>query len=335
MDFKGSWPRFFFFLGLLVVSALIIGGYCLFTSFWLYSNDAYLDANVITIAPQLAGQISVVFAHDLQSVKKGDALFNIDNRAYAAEQQVAQANLAAAQSDYIAQKDQLNNAQADVLERKITLDLQSAELASYKKQVKKSSIIVKKLELAREQAARDLSLSQELAKELTQKAVPSLDDYPPYKQALAAVNTANLNYTNTTIYAPCDGKLTALSLAVGDYVTAGQSLFALIDTSHWWVIAKIKEDDLPDIISGDKAYLYLPSLPKRKLQGLVAGTAWGVNRQEFMTYQTQSVLPYYKREINWIQLAQRFPVRIDVDPNSISNDLRVGESARVLIAKQP
>lgn len=335
MNFTGSWPRILLFLGLFLLAALGTGAYYLFNSFYLYSNDAYLNANVINIAPQISGQVSSLLIRDLQTVKKGDALFTIDNSAYAAAQQVAQANLAAAQSDYAAEKDQLNNANADVLERKITLDLQTAELSSYKKQAKKDPLTLKKLELAREQAFRDLSLSQELAKDLSEKAVTNLDDYPPYKQALAALNTANLNYTNTTIYAPCDGKITAVNLSVGDYVSAGQALFALIDTSHWWVVAKIKENDLPGIISGDKAYLYLPSQPNKKLQGLVAGTGWGVNRQEFMNYQTQSVLPYYKREINWIQLAQRFPVRIDLDSNSISNDFRVGESVRVLIAKKP
>jgi multidrug efflux system membrane fusion protein len=102
-----------------------------------------------------------------------------------------------------------------------------------------------------------------------------------------------------------------LNIAEGEFAAAGRSLFTLIDTRNWYVIANVRETDLSEIRPGTAAEIYLMSDPDRRFAGTVQSIGFGVYPEEGGS--STNGLPSVPRSINWVRVAQRFPVRIRVD----------------------
>ena len=147
--------------------------------------------------------------------------------------------------------------------------------------------------------------------------------------ALLELSTAKYNLDHTTVYAQTDGTISNLFSSIGSPVTAQQPLFSFIDTSHWYVQANFKETDLGSVRSGDNSTVRLRMYLGDKIyQGKVVSTNWAVNRQQS---NTRNQLQEIENENQWVLLAQRFPVLIEIlnpDPNF---PLHIGASAYVNI----
>ncbi len=102
----------------------------------------------------------------------------------------------------------------------------------------------------------------------------------------------------------------------------------MVDARNWYVIANYRESLLPGIEPGMRAEVYLMSKPKVKYYGVVEGIGRGVVPEE---EPQLSGLPNVPRELNWVRLAQRFPVRIRLDAQPTDPALRVGVSAIVTV----
>ncbi len=151
----------------------------------------------------------------------------------------------------------------------------------------------------------------------------------PGKQA--AIDTAKYNFDNCRVVAPFDARVTNLTISEGDYATAGQHIFTLIDTRTWWVIANFRETQLHHIRPGMLADVYAMSSPSVRYKGVVDSVGFGVTPDiDLVGRLTEPGLPDVQRTLNWVHLASRFPVRIRVlDPPS--EVFRLGESAVVII----
>ncbi len=132
----------------------------------------------------------------------------------------------------------------------------------------------------------------------------------------------------TKVHAPADGVVTGLELGPGTYVRTGDPLFALIEIDDCWVEAYFKETWLPRIRPGDRAEVVLLGDPGRVLTGRVESIGSGIERGDG---KKDDLLPRVKPTIDWIRLAQRFPVRIELDEPDPSHPLRMGETATVYI----
>src|SRR3954447_16497243 len=91
-----NWTRTI--LLLLVPALLVIGG----TYYWLTSggkvstDDAQLRQDIVSVSPQVNGQVVQVFVRNGAHVKRGDLLFRIDPQPYRVALEQAQATLASA-----------------------------------------------------------------------------------------------------------------------------------------------------------------------------------------------------------------------------------------------
>jgi multidrug efflux system membrane fusion protein len=148
------------------------------------------------------------------------------------------------------------------------------------------------------------------------------------KSAEAALSTAKYNLDGCKVVAPLDGFITNLNISSGAYAHASGEVITMVDVSNWYVIANFRESALRNIEPGMTADVYLMTKSDVKYHGVVEGIGRGVVPEE---EPQLSGLPNVARELNWVRLAQRFPVRIrlDVPPNEES--LRVGASAIVTI----
>jgi multidrug efflux system membrane fusion protein len=150
---------------------------------------------------------------------------------------------------------------------------------------------------------------------------------------VATINLEALHLSYCKVIAPFSGRVINLNISAGAHVTTGVPVFSLLDTSKWYVIANFREAEIRHMAPGSEAIVYLTSAPNQRFRGRVQGIGWAV-KPEGETDLPFGAVPIVKRELNWVRVAQRFPVRIEVeDPDQ---DLfRMGASAVAIIKGPP
>src|SRR3954469_23003154 len=151
--------------------------------------------------------------------------------------------------------------------------------------------------------------------------------------AVAAINLEELHLSYCKVIAPFSGRVINLNISAGAHVTAGIPVFSLLDTSKWYVVANFREAEIRYMAPGSEAIVYLSSAPNQRFRGKVQGIGWAVKPEGEIDLPPSGV-PYVKRELNWVHVAQRFPVRIEVE-NPDPNLFRMGASAVAIIKDPP
>ena len=147
-------------------------------------------------------------------------------------------------------------------------------------------------------------------------------------QSKAILDHALQKLEFTRIYSPVDAYISGLEFGPGTYVREGEPLFALIQLDSYRVDAYFKETELGNINIGDRAEVVLLGGPDRVLMGRVDSIGFGIDREDG---KIDGLLPRVKPTLDWIRLAQRFPVRIKLDELNPSRPLRLGATATVFI----
>jgi membrane fusion protein, multidrug efflux system len=151
--------------------------------------------------------------------------------------------------------------------------------------------------------------------------------------AIATINLEELHLSYCKVIAPFDGRVINLNISAGAHVTAGVPVFSLLDTTKWYVIANFREAEVRHMAPGSEAIVYLSSAPNQLFRGKVQGIGWAVKPEGEIDLPPSGV-PYVKRELNWVRVAQRFPVRIEVE-NPDQDLFRMGASAVAIIKGPP
>lgn len=128
--------------------------------------------------------------------------------------------------------------------------------------------------------------------------------------AEAALKQTQWELTQTVVAAPVDGWVTNLSARVGNYATAGQPVFALVDSRSFYAVGYFEETKLRHIQEGAPATITLYS-GSQKLQGHVSSIGRAIYDQSVET--DSGLVPDIKPNVPWVRLAQRVPVRIAFD----------------------
>jgi multidrug efflux system membrane fusion protein len=150
---------------------------------------------------------------------------------------------------------------------------------------------------------------------------------------VASINLEELHLSYCKVIAPFSGRVINLNISAGAHVTTGVPVFSLLDTSKWYVIANFREAEIRHMAPGSEAIVYLSSVPNQRFRGKVQGIGWAVKPEGEIDLPPSGV-PYVKRELNWVRVAQRFPVRIEVE-NPDPNLFRMGASAVAIIDGPP
>jgi len=158
------------------------------------------------------------------------------------------------------------------------------------------------------------------------------DSYIGAQADVAAVQAdlefAKLSLSYTKIVAPVDGYLTNVNTSPGTYVTAGQQILALVDSSSFWVAAYFKETQLRNVAEGRKAAIRLMGHESQPFEGVVESLAWGIYVPDGSTVH---LLPDVSQTIDWVRLPNRFPVRVQV-VGKPPFPLRIGQTASVSLS---
>jgi membrane fusion protein, multidrug efflux system len=332
------------------------------------TDDAEIFANFIGIAPQVEGPLIHLNVKDNQFVKKGDLLFEIDERPYeyALERalsdqatlegqivderrriaalvsavSVAQANIHSAQADVANAEQGVNRARAEWSYANDNLHrlepLLPKQFVTVDQVDKARSLEVADAQALR-QAESQLQLSQARLKsalaqhEQAQHAVTTLEPLINQRgEKAAAVKDSRYNLNNCRVYAPFDARVTNLIISEGAYAHVGQQMFTLIDARTWWAVGNFREGQIPHIVPGMRADVYVLSRPSIRFPGVVDSVGFGVTPDPDVIGTLQPGLPDVQRTLNWVHLASRFPVRVRVE-NPPEDLFRVSESAVITI----
>jgi multidrug efflux system membrane fusion protein len=147
--------------------------------------------------------------------------------------------------------------------------------------------------------------------------------------AIATINLEELHLSYCKVIAPFSGRVINLNISAGAHVSAGVPVFSLLDTGKWYVVANFREAEVRHMAPGSEAIVYLSSAPNQRFRGKVQGIGWAVKPEGEIDLPPSGV-PYVKRELNWVRVAQRFPVRIEVE-NPDPDLFRMGASAVAII----
>jgi len=305
------------------------------------TDDAFVRADTIGVAPQVSGRIVKLRVQDNQAVKQGDVLFEIDpipyqhslERARAAldslEKQIglSQRDVRAQQFGAAAARANIERAEAQAKQAGDTLDRIEPLLA-------KEYVTAEQVDQART-AKRTAEAALQVARRDAERAAAGVSGVDALVAKLgelrAAVATAEYDLEQTVMRAPFDGRVIDLDIAQGEFAATGRRLFTLIDTRNWYVIANFRETALKGIRPGMAAEVYLMSDPSRRFAGTVHSIGYGVFPEEGGA--SADGLPRVPRSINWVRVAQRFPVRIRVEAPP-ADLFRIGASAVALIPPQ-
>nr|WP_255720275.1 multidrug transporter subunit MdtN [Acuticoccus kalidii] len=302
------------------------------------SHEAVLSATVVHIAPTVAGRIVELPVRENQAVKKGDILFRVDPQTYrlayeqtASDLAMAEAALADRHREIRAETQNAAIAQEQVARARENLALATQTLDRLLPLQPKGYVSAQEVDTART-ARRDAEIS--LAESLRQaEAADTLVGDPAVAAALvearkAALAIAEHELESTIVRAPHDGRVAGLTIGTGEFVVPGEAVFTLIDTSSWFASATFIETELGRIGIGNCATVYALADRRTPIRGRVEGTGWGVISQDVVNIPT--ALPLVPRSLDWVRVAQRFPVRIHLEDPPASL-MRVGGSATVTV----
>lgn len=315
-----------FLLGLIALIAMGVSIYMYYSHYYPSTNDAYVNGNIVYIAPQVDGQINQVAITDHQAVKAGDLLFTIDQAPFIADLSQAKANLQVEQAQLIADEDQVKVSEANLVQAKSQLTLTS-------KQTKRTLDLLKPGYVSQndaDQAVANLQSAQANVSgdqaSLVQAKQNLITQQSQIKAAEAKVATSQLNLSYTTVRAPVAGIVANLTLRPGMVVSNNQDLFAIVDQDGFWVDTNFEETKLERIRVGQKADVTLDMYPGVTFQGVVESIS-AANGATF------SLLPPENATGNWVKVTQRFPVRVMIPDSDLTekHPLRVGSSAKVVI----
>ena len=148
------------------------------------------------------------------------------------------------------------------------------------------------------------------------------------QQAEAEVQLAELNLNRSEVRAPRDGQITNLHLAEGNYVQAGQAVMALVADGSFYVQAYFEETKLPGIRVGMPAQVILMS-GDQPLAGRVQSISRGITDRNAVA--DAQLLANVEPTFNWVRLAQRIPVRIELQDVPADLPLSAGMTASVRV----
>lgn len=304
----------------------------------LLSEDAVIGANIVNIAATVAGRIQSIEVRENDAVRAGDLLFTIDPRPLRlladqtkADLDLAEASLAAQTRNVSAETQNAAIAEEQIARARTNLDLTEASLARLQALQPKGYVTRQEVDDARtlRNDAR-ISLSQAIKQaQAANDLVGTLDSSEALVRARQAAHALALHsLENTKVHAPHDGFVVGLTNAPGQIVAPGQSLFTLIDASSWYASATFRETELERIAVGDCATVRILADGSQTVRGKVTGIGWGVTSDELLNIPRG--LPFIPKSLNWVRIAQRFPVRIRlIDPPA--ELVRVGASAVVSV----
>jgi multidrug resistance efflux pump len=325
------------------VGAIIVLVLIVFSLTWYFVSDrltphtsqARVQAFVVPVAAEVAGQVLKVHVKNNDEVQAGQPLFDIDPEPY-------RITLQRSRSDYETVRRSFNASGSTVEAAKAGLRSANAQLVYAQQDAKRleqiyaedpGAISLRRVQNAqasliaaqsKEKAAEaDLEKAREGAGERSENNAQLIS-------ARSAVEKAELDFKRTKVVAPSRGVVNDLRTDVGQYAQPGAPAMTLIPIHDLWINADMTENNLGNIKPGDPVDIVLDVMPGEILKGRVRSVAGGVGTGQ---PAQAGALPKVENSRDWLRQAQRFPVAVEFDPSEAKRlqAVRIGGQANVMV----
>jgi len=309
-------------LGVVLVAAIIL------LSLWRHyidapwTRDGRVRADVIGVAPDVAGLVTAVPVTDNQAVHKGDLLLVVDPDRYEIAVKRAQASLEKAGAA-------LEHARAGELRAQAMLVGIRADAGLKREEARRraalDAAVVSRENLQSAQSAAQVAAAK--VREAESELAAAHSETGAAQGELAAarseLDAAQLNLLRTRVLSPVDGYVVNLNVHPGDYAAVGHPLLAVVDRHSFRVEAYFEEYKLPLMHVGDKVSVRLLGA-RHDLPGRIEGTARAISQPD-----VSGLLSTVSPTFHWVRLAQRIPVTIRLD--QVPDTLASGMTCTVIV----
>jgi membrane fusion protein (multidrug efflux system) len=339
-------------VALLFAAGVVAGlNYIVNSAAYQSTDDAFIDGHIIPVSAKVAGRVQTVYVVDNQSVNKGDLVTELDPRDFdaaahqkAAALQSTEAQAAAAQAALQEAIAHVKTTEATVESDQATADADAAQNEKAQNDFRRYQDLYKTKVVSPQdvdqfratakssQATLDAAVKKVLSdKALVDEARAQVDAYAGLVQAVNAqihesdanLAAAKLNQSYTRIVAPEAGWVTQKSIESGQYVQAGQNMFALVP-KEVWVTANFKEDQIRQMRPGQTVEIAVDALHGQKFKGHIDSIQAGSGARF-------SLLPPENATGNYVKVIQRVPIKILFDePLNTATGLPLGPGESVV-----
>ncbi|MBL3657852.1 HlyD family secretion protein [Fulvivirga sediminis] len=318
------------------------------------TEDAQLEADISPIIPKVSGYIEKVYIDDNQEVKKGDTLVILESKDYQikvvqaeAAYENALANLEVVKSGATSSNANVSTSQANIATVQANIEAAKVDLWRATQDYNRYENLIKDHSITQQQFDQVRAAKESAEKRLEvlerQKSVASRQKYANQtasdvsvnnigvaeanvKMSKAQLDLAKLQLSYTILTAPINGVISQRHVEVGQFVQAGQSLFAIVEDDDIWVVANLKETQMEKIRPGQEVEISVDAVPGIKFKGKVESIA-GATGAKF------SLLPPDNATGNFVKVVQRIPVKIELEEGQENIDrLRAGMNVIAEIA---
>lgn len=317
-------------IGIPLVVVIVAGLYTVFSGRYISTENAYVHAPLVNIAPEVSGRIDQVLVEENQPVAAGDRLLQIDPSPYRIAVERAEAQLKQAantirtlKASYATRQEELALAEENVVYSQREFARQ--QTLAKRNLTSQSELEKYRHELATARRQRDTTQRdlKRIAASLGGDVDLPLEQHPDYQTAQANLASARLDLEHTQILAPFAG-IAANTPDPGAFAKASAPVMSLVGNRDLWIEANFKETELTRMKPGQQVSIAVDTYPGREFQGHIESIAQATG-SEF------SVLPAQNATGNWVKVVQRIPVRIRLDKPSTEAVLRAGMSTEVTV----
>jgi len=321
----------FLILGVTVLAAAVIWGlyWLLWARNYETTDDAYVAGNIVAVTSRENATVTALHADNTQAVKRGQLLIEMDPSIAQVNMKAAEANLARAVRGVRGAFASADSYSAQLAQANVAL-VRAREDYQRRSGALGGAVSGEELSHARNGVAAAQSAVRAARSGLVQAqsgiAGVDIDNNPDVLAAIAQLRTAAIALGHMRIVAPVDGIVAQRTVQVGQRVSAGAPLLAVVPLSNVWIDANFKEGQLARMRIGQPvritADIYGSGVVYRgQIVGLGAGSG-----------SAFALLPPQNASGNWIKIVQRVPVRIALDPADLKqHPLRIGLSTTVRV----
>ena len=303
------------------------------------TDDAQFEGDISPVLPRVSGFVTMLNVSDNMKVKEGDTLVKLDDRDYKIKLDQAQsaldnaiANVAVVKANNVASFANYETAKANLDAAKIKVWKATEDYKRYEKLLADKAITQK---LFDDTKADKESIEAQLEVANKQVAAAQRQDDAAgqqisYAQSIVAQRQADLDFAKlqlsyTTLVAPVSGIVSKKNVELGQFVQAGQSLFAIVLDSDVWVVANFKETQLEKMKVNQTVDIVVDAYKDKKIEGYIHSFSAATGARF-------SLLPPDNASGNFVKVVQRVPVKIKLKADKeILNLLRPGLSVRVVV----
>lgn len=287
------------------------------------TNDAYLQADSLSVAAKIAGTVSEVYVSDNQTVRVGQPLVRLDVRTYQAAREKSEAAIRAAEADIARGEAELEQHGASIAQVQAQLEGESANEQYAAAQVKRYAPLAESgAETQERMAELRNALRQASARRAAQAAALNVAQRQLHTQraaieqaraqlasAQASTRQSKLDEQDTVVYSSLAGRVGSRSVRVGQYLQPGTRLMTIVPLDEVYLTANFKETQIERMHPGQTVAVHIDAWPGIQFEGVVESLSPGTGSQF-------ALLPSNNATGNFTKIVQRVPVRIRLNPSA-------------------